>query len=133
MGSGGRTAGILAGQNLDENHNWVLIVQQDVDDAFAELYSTRNRAIVTFILGALLVGAVAFLTTRLLVRRSNGWIEEKDCLDAQLIQSQKLASIGELSAGVAHEINNPLAVINVEAEWMLGPLEARHHERRQRD
>jgi two-component system, NtrC family, sensor kinase len=37
----------------------------------------------------------------------------------QLLQSQKLASIGELSAGIAHEINNPLAIIRQEAEWLL--------------
>jgi two-component system NtrC family sensor kinase len=39
-------------------------------------------------------------------------------LDDRLLQSQKLAAIGELSAGLAHEINNPLAIIRQEAEWM---------------
>ncbi len=43
--------------------------------------------------------------------------EQKCFLDEQLIQSQKLASIGELSAGIAHEINNPLAIIAQEIEW----------------
>lgn len=33
---------------------------------------------------------------------------EKEEIQLQLFQSSKLASIGELSAGVAHEINNPL-------------------------
>jgi PAS domain S-box-containing protein len=38
---------------------------------------------------------------------------EKDVMQRQLFQSSKLASIGELSAGVAHEINNPLnGIIN---------------------
>jgi two-component system NtrC family sensor kinase len=44
---------------------------------------------------------------------TNAWL-----LDERLLQSQKLAAIGELSAGIAHEINNPLAIIRQEAEWM---------------
>ena len=39
-------------------------------------------------------------------------------LKERLLQSQKLAALGELSAGIAHEINNPLAIIRQEAEWM---------------
>jgi two-component system, NtrC family, sensor kinase len=38
-------------------------------------------------------------------------VSEKDVLQKRLLQSAKLASIGELAAGVAHEINNPLGFV----------------------
>lgn len=38
-------------------------------------------------------------------------IEQRRLMEKQMAQADKLASIGQLSAGIAHEINNPLGVI----------------------
>lgn len=46
-------------------------------------------------------------------------IDERKLLESQLVQSEKLASLGQLAAGVAHEINNPIGFISSN----LGTLE----------
>ena len=50
-------------------------------------------------------------------------MSEKRRLDQQLVQSGKLAAIGELAAGVAHEINNPLFAILGLTEFLLQEAE----------
>ncbi|SPD74436.1 Histidine kinase [uncultured Desulfobacterium sp.] len=72
------------------------------------------------ILGILagVLGMGCTLTCHRILVRVREISDQKACLDAQLIQSQKLAAIGELSSGIAHEINNPLAIIGQEVQWI---------------
>jgi two-component system NtrC family sensor kinase len=46
-----------------------------------------------------------------LLRQSEHSLENLQRLQAQMVQSEKLVSLGQLAAGAAHEINNPLAAI----------------------
>lgn len=65
---------------------------------------------------ALFAGAVCIGSALMLARRTRRHEHELREMDLRLLQSQKLASIGELSSGIAHEINNPLAIITQELD-----------------
>ena len=66
-----------------------------------------------------LILAVILWGSGQLIRRMREADERRTALYHQVEYSNKLASIGRLAAGVAHEINNPLAIINEKAGLLL--------------
>ncbi len=109
-----------------KENEWLLVVEQDVDDVLWELHLLRDKAFFMFVMGLLVLGGMTYVTIRVLVNKVDKVSEEKSQMDQQLIHSQKMASIGQLSAGIAHEINNPLAVIGEEAGWIQDILKREH-------
>lgn len=82
--------------------------------------------------GAVALGAVSFFHTRRILgdvgriaeqRILSGMAEEHIISDDRLSRSQIFSSVDELSAGIAHEINNPLGIIAQETQWIGHLLE----------
>jgi PAS domain S-box-containing protein len=45
-------------------------------------------------------------------------VTARRALEAQLVQADRLAALGTMAAGVAHEINNPLAYVMLNLDWI---------------
>ena len=90
---------------------WALLVMQPASVAQSGMYRTRQVLTISLLAISLLVSLVIFLTIRKVVTDARRMAEKGQQLQEMLAHASKLASIGELAAGVAHEINNPLAII----------------------
>ena len=80
--------------------------------------AVRDFRLTVTLVASLPLALVVFLRTHLadadrarLLERSESSIENLQRLQAQMVQSEKLVSLGQLAAGAAHEINNPLTAI----------------------
>ncbi len=90
---------------------WALIVREPLNIAHAQIYQARIIIIIGSVLIILITAIAIWFTTSRLINRAQDGAEKHEELQLQFLHASKLASVGELATGVAHEINNPLAII----------------------
>jgi two-component system, NtrC family, sensor kinase len=113
---------IFAGATL-KNGSWLLVCQQDAADAYQDLHFAEKITILILLLGCFAIITTAWLISRRFVFRITEADHEVDLMNRQVVETGKLAAIGELAAGIAHEINNPVAIMMEKAGWMQDLLE----------
>jgi len=97
----------------------ILEFSQDITSDYVAVLHLQRLIILTTFLGSVALYALIFF----LIRRADRVLEErvrdKDRLERELLQNEKLASMGRMVASIAHEIRNPLGIIRSSSELLF--------------
>jgi two-component system, NtrC family, sensor kinase len=97
---------------------WILIIREAPTEELTPLLQARFLAALIALGGVILIIIGAYFTTRAMMKELQRMDQKQAASDEMAIQSSKMAALGKMAAGIAHEINNPLAVIGEKAGWM---------------
>ncbi len=133
---------------LEEQEKEIELLQKD-NEIYKLIADKQNLAVLLLVFGLLIVLVLVFIIyyryrltrkarlvlektveertkdlTKTNIKLKKEILERKE-LQSQLIRSERLAGIGELAAGIAHEIRNPLGNISSSAQICLNKYEPR--------
>jgi len=99
-----------------QNAPWAVVIRRLSN---ASNFNINMQILIIGCIIIIVISGIIIVNARRLVRME----KEKDLARSQLEHAAKLVSVGELAGGIAHEINNPLAIIASEAGLMKDFME----------
>ncbi len=109
---------LLYATSIIKLKKWILVISEAPTEQLTPLLQARFLAALIGLGGVLLIIIGTYFTTRSMMKELQRMDQKQAASDEMAIQSSKMAALGKMAAGIAHEINNPLAVIGEKAGWM---------------
>ncbi len=100
---------VLQAYRKVEGFPWYVMADQDMAEILNRIHKIGRDALFYGLLTALIVFCLAFLVSTGIVNILKSKYRYEKELEFQVIQKEKLASLGLLTSGLAHELNTPLA------------------------
>ncbi len=97
---------------------WFLTVRQSIQEIYQDLSKVVWKIIFICFIGGLFIVILAVWISNKIIAMIEAKEQERTDMEKQLFRASRLAELGEISAGFAHEINNPLQIMKSEIALM---------------
>ena len=114
---------ILVAYTYFNRSDFILTLVKPKADVLKTWYALQGELLMVFVVSVVIIIIVVMRLARVLVNRLKTSDDRRELVFREMQHTHKLSSIGRLAAGVAHEINNPMAIINMKAGLMKDLIE----------
>ncbi|MBP7736547.1 MAG: Cache 3/Cache 2 fusion domain-containing protein [Spirochaetes bacterium] len=112
----------ISGEYIDEKGNryfqatksinrygWLLTVRQDSDEILSRVNTLRLYMLLFIAVSFIIAGGIGYFAANMLIKMLQKSYDHEKELEMMILQNEKLTSMGVITSGIAHELNNPLA------------------------